>query len=127
MYYEDPVKALEKIKKNIERDIEWWKKPNRPGVSFTDAYRKERIAELTKYFAEYRDIVALLTNDRFKAIEADLIRFACIEANIVLIESMVKKIGSKHPNMKSECLDAIKDIQRKYFEPESERSERPDN
>ena len=117
MFYEDPVKALEKIKKEIERDIEWYKQPNRPGVDLSDAYRKEQIAELTKQLLEYSELIKLLTNDRFKAIVADLIRFEMIEANIVALESMVRKIGSKHhPKMRQECLDTIKHIQRKYFE-----------
>lgn len=116
MFHDFPIKTLENEKRSIERSIEWYKKPNRPGVNLTDQYRKERIHELKKQLTEYTELIKLLTNDRFKAIETDLIRFELIEANLVLLESMVKNITPKHLNMKQECLDLIRDMQRKYFE-----------
>ena len=124
MFHDSPIETLENEKRSIEKSIEWYKKPNHPGVNFTDAHRKKRISELTGLLTEYNELIKLLTNDRFQAIEADLIRFVCIEANIVCLESMIRKINSKdHPNMRQECLDLIQDIQRKYFGTENKERE----
>ena len=116
MFYASPIEELESIKRNIQRDIEWYKKPNRPGVNFTDAYRKERIAELTEQLAEYTHVITLLKDDRFNAIAENLIQFNCIEANLMALGSILRKISPKRPEIQQECVELTQDVLEKHFQ-----------
>ena len=115
MKYPYTIEQLQACKKTLERDIESYKRPNKPSVNLSDQYRKERIAERTGQLTEITHVLKLLANGRFAAIEANLIQFNGIEANLIALESMVRKISPKHSEMKQECIDVIQDVLRKYF------------
>ena len=115
MKYPYTVAQLESCKKTLERDIAWYKEKNKPGVNLSDQYRKERIAECTGQLTEVNHVLKLLADGRFTAIEANLIQFNVIEANLIALESMVRKISPKHSEMKQECIDVIQDVLGKYF------------
>ena len=115
MKYPYTIEQLQDCKKTLERDIAWYQKPNRPGVNLSDAYRKERIDELQTQHLEIDGIIELLSSDRFNAIVDKLIDFNLIEANLMVLASMVRKIRTKHPKMKQECLRLIQDMLGKYF------------
>ena len=115
MKYQYTIENLQDCKNELERGVQWYQQPNRTGVDLSDAYRKERIAELTKHHTEIAHVIKLLTNGRFHAIEEKLIQFNCIEANLNALESMMKRISPKYPKMKIKCLDSIRDILDKFF------------
>ena len=60
MFYDTPVESLEGIVRDIQRDISWYEKPNRPGTAYTTKYRKSRIAELKQLLKDYRQAVRVL-------------------------------------------------------------------
>ena len=116
MKYPYTLEQLQDCKKQLERDIAWYEQPNRPGVELSDEYRKERIGELQTQRLEIDTIIELLSSDRFNAIVDKLIDFNLIEANLMVLASMVRKIGNpKQPKMKQECLRLIQDMLGKYF------------
>ena len=116
MKFQYTIEQLEVCKKNLERDIEWYKQKNKPGVNLSAEYRKEMIAEHTAQLTEIAHVIKLLSDDRFNAIEADLIQFNLIEANLMVLESMLKKITPKRPEMKQECIDLIQEILHRFFQ-----------
>ena len=116
MKYPYTLEQLQDCKKTLERDIAWYQQPNRPGVELSDEYRKERIGELQTQHLEIDAIIELLSSDRFNAIVDKLIDFNLIEANLMVLASMVRKIRTKHPKMKQECLRLIQDMLGKYFQ-----------
>ena len=115
MKYPYTLEQLQESKKQLERDLAWYEQPNRPGVDLSDEYRKERIGELQTQHLEIDGIIELLSSDRFNAIVDKLIDFNLIEANLMVLASMVKRIPSKQPKMKQECLRLIQDMLGKYF------------
>ena len=110
MKFQYTIEQLEDCKKALERDIEWYKRKNKPGVNLSDEYRKEMIAELATQHTEVARAIKLLSDDRFNAIEADLIRFNVIEAKLMVLASMIKKVTPKRPEMKQESIDLIQEI-----------------
>ena len=60
MFYESPLELLEQTKKEIEKDIEWYEKPNGSGVRHTPAYRQARIEALKSKLAEYEHAISIL-------------------------------------------------------------------
>ena len=60
MFYESPLELLQQTKREIEKDIEWYKKPNGSGVRHTPAYRQARIEELERQLAEYESAISIL-------------------------------------------------------------------
>ena len=116
MKYPYTLEQLQDCKKTLERDIAWYQQKNKPGVNLSDAYRKNRIAELTTQHTEITYVIRILSDGRFNAILDEMIAFNLIEANLMVLASMVKKIGTKQPKMKQECLDLIQDVLGKYFQ-----------
>ena len=117
MKYPYTIEQLQDCKKQLERDIAWYQQKNKPGVNLSDAYRKNRIAELTTQYTEIAYVIRILSDGRFNAILDEMIAFNLIEANLMVLESMVKKIGNpQQPKMKQECLDLIQDVLGKYFQ-----------
>ena len=53
MFYQSPLNCLVSEKQKVERDIEWYAKPNRKGTNYSDAYRAEQIAKLQALLEEY--------------------------------------------------------------------------
>lgn len=120
------IEQLEDVKKSLQRDIEWYQQKNRPGVNFSAGLRKERVAELITQDTEVSYVLKLLADDRFNAIVEDLIRFSCIEANLIALESMVRKISPKRSKMKQECIDLIRNILEKYFQTDTDSDAKGD-
>ena len=116
MKFQYTIEQLEICKKNLKRDIQWYKRKNKPGVNLSAEYRKEMIAEHTAQLTEIVHAIKLLSDDRFNAIEANLIQFNTIEANLMVLESMIKKITPKRSGMKQECIDLIQEILHRYFQ-----------
>ena len=75
MKFQYTIEQLEVCKKDLERDIQWYKRKNKPGVNLSAEYRKEMIAEHTAQLTEIVHAIKLLSDDRFNAIEANLIQF----------------------------------------------------
>ena len=116
MKFQYTIEQLERSKKNLEEDIQWYKRKNKPGVNLSAKYRKEMIAEHTAQLTEIIHAIKLLSDDRFNAIEANLIQFNMIEANLILLGSMIRKINPKCLGMKQECIDLIQEILHRYFQ-----------
>ena len=95
MKFQYTIEQLEVCKKNLERDIQWYKRKNIPGVNLSAEFRKEMVAELTAQHTEIAHAIKLLSDDRFNAIEANLRQFNMIEANLMVLESIIKKITPK--------------------------------
>ena len=114
------IEQLDDCIKSLNSDIQWYKQKNKPGVDLSDAYRKERIAELTKQRTEIAHIRQLLVEGRFIAIAENLIQFNLIEANLMALASMIKMITPKHRKMKQECLDLIQEMLDKYFQTDTD-------
>ena len=120
MKYQFTIEQLDDCIKSLDSDIQWYQQKNKPGVNFSDEYRKERIGELTKQRTEIAYIRQLLANGRFTAIEENLIQFNLIEANLMVLASMVKRITPSRAKMKQECLDLIQDMLKKYFQTDTD-------
>ena len=106
MKFQYTIEQLEVCKNNLERDIQWYKRKNKPGVNLSAEYRKEMIAEHTAQLTEIVHVIKLLSDDRFNA----------IEANLILLGSMIRKINPKCLGMKQECIDLIQEILHRFFQ-----------
>ena len=57
---ETPIECLKAGRRAIKKDIEWYNQKNKPGVNFSDEYRKQRISELKPYIAMYDQAIKRL-------------------------------------------------------------------
>ena len=89
MKYPYTIEQLQDCKQSLERDIAWYQQKNKPGVNLSDAYRKERIAELTTQHTEIAYVIRILSDGRFDAIMDEMITFNLIEANLMALAGMV--------------------------------------